>query len=125
MDTTANDVDNIIKELFEQLRGDLLDIRIQDIVPGKRVRVDDGFNDLEPFEIYTVQATDGGRLFIAGKKGVPFFFDDYCEETGGMEGNCGFLMCIYDPAVVEEELRTIVPIPRESGNAPTSEESAP
>jgi hypothetical protein len=95
-----------MKATFDRLNNHPdLDVCIQDLCAGKQVQVDDGFCDLEPFAIYTVQATAGGRLFITNKKGEPFFFDEYVEETGGMEDNGGHLYAIYDPAVVAHHRR--------------------
>jgi hypothetical protein len=90
-----------MKAIFERLNNAPdLDVRIQDLCVGKQVQVDDGFGDLEPFAIYTVQATEGGRLFIVNKRGEPFFLDEYAEESGGVEGNGGHLYAMYDPDVV-------------------------
>jgi hypothetical protein len=91
--------DDYIATLADSYPG--IDIRIQDLCAGKRVQVDNGFKDLTPFAIYTVQATGGGRLFITNEKGGPFFFDEYIEDSGGMDETHGHLYAMYDPIVVD------------------------
>jgi hypothetical protein len=67
-------------------------IALSDLRVGHEVQADDGWNEIAPWSICTVQG-DNGRLYIESKDGSPMFLDSLAPELD--PANCDLIWGLF------------------------------